>query len=219
MSLTVKEPERIPPIEGGTYQGICYSLIDIGTHHSDLYNKDIQQVVITWEVPEARIDVEEDGKTVNRPRVISRTYTQSLSEKAKLYADLVSWRGASFTQEELDSFDLRNILGKNCILTIINETNQKGKLTAKIATVAKLMKTMKPLEPENPIVSFDMDADGVTNIPDNIPDWLKDQIKNSIEHKAVTHAQGSNKLAEAQKATGMQSDDVVEPAEGNDLPF
>lgn len=221
MSLRVKQPEKAPVIEGGTYQGICYSIIELGTHHSDLYDKDIRQVIITWEIPELRIDVEKDGKPVSMPRVISKTYTASLSEKAKLYIDLVSWRSVEFTQTELEDFDLHNVLTKNCILTVINTVTAKGKTVAKVAAIAKLMKGMTIKQPENPIVSFDMDKDGITNIPEGIPDWIKEQIKSSIEYKGVAHAQDSPELKEAQLAAGLSEDDVVaEPREeADDIPF
>lgn len=224
MSLVAKQPESIPPVPGGTYQGICYSLIDIGTQHSVLFNQDLRQVIITWEIPGVRIDIEKEGQMVSLPRAISRTYTNSLSEKANLYAHLISWRGAEFTREELDNFDLRKILGRNCLLTIVNKLNKKNKMVANVAAVAKLMKEMKVRKPENPIVSFDMDEDGITNIPANVPDWIKKMIQESVEYKAVMYAQNNPDLAAAQ-ATVVHShsededETVPEPGGGDEIPF
>ena len=224
MSLITKQPEGIPAIPGDTYQGICYSVIDIGTHHSDLYDKDIPQVIITWELPDLRIDIEKEGKKVNLPRAISKTYTNSLGEQATLYAHLVGWRGAEFTQKELDAFDLKTILTKNCLLTVANSLNQKGKTVAKVTAVSKLMKGIKAKQPENKIISFDMN-DGITNIPEGLPDWVKEQIKTSIEYKAVMHAKSSPELNDAQKALGVANTDEEPDKFGtdvdveNDIPF
>lgn len=223
MSLIAKQPPGILPIPGDTYQAICYSLIELGTQHSEKYQKDIPQVMIGWEIPEVRIDIERDGVMVNLPRVISKTYTNSLGEKANLYADLISWRGKEFTQKELEAFDLRNILGSNCLLGVINKLNQKGKTIAVISSVSKLVKGMSIAKPENPIISFDMDADGIVNIPEALPDWIKDQIKNSVEYKAVMHAKENPALKTAQDAVGLNDTNDVSGDEGtegdSDIPF
>ncbi|MDD5328284.1 MAG: hypothetical protein PHY02_10820 [Phycisphaerae bacterium] len=219
MSLIAKQPEGIPAIPGDTYQAICYLLIDIGTQHSELYDKDIPQVIIGWEIPELRIDVEREGQQVNLPRVISKTYTNSLHEKSTLTTHLVSWRGREFTKEEYDAFDLRNILGKNCLLTVTNALSSKGKTVAKIASVSKLVKGMTLIaKPENPVISFDMNEDGVTNIPEGLPDWIKEQIKKSIEYQAVQHAADNPALKAAHDAAGLNDNDNSDVA-ADDIPF
>ena len=54
-----------------------------------------------------------------RPFAIFKNYTLSWSEKANLRLDLQSWRGKPFTQEEMQRFDLKNVLGAWCMLNII----------------------------------------------------------------------------------------------------
>jgi hypothetical protein len=210
MSLTVNASAGFPPIEAGTYQAICYQVIDIGTHHNTLFDKDNKQVLLAWEIPSERIDLERDGQMVNLPRAISKIYTASLHEKAKLYQHLVGWRGVPFTVEELEAFDLRSVLGTNCMLSISNEQSQGStkKIVAKVASVAKLMKGLTVCKPENPVISFDMDIDGYTNIPEGLPDWIKEQIKSSVEYKAVTHAQNSDELKATQDAMGTPKSDI-----------
>ena len=42
------------------------------------------------------------------------------SKKSSLVKDLISWRGRAFTDEELKSFELDNIIGAPCQLSIIH---------------------------------------------------------------------------------------------------
>lgn len=219
MVLMAKQPEGFEPIEGGTYQAICYSVIDLGTQHSDKFNQDLHQVCLTWEIPEVRIDVLREGKTKNLPRVQSKSYTLSLSEKSNLYNDLVSWRGVPFTQEELEGFDVFTIVGANCLLTITNEVKD-GKTKAKVAGIAKLMKGMKKLTSENPVARYCIAEDGLV-IPESVPDWLKTKIAQSVEWRAIKKAQMSNDLAAAQAAYGVSDPEAGRDSalSGDDLPF
>lgn len=215
MSLVAKQPESAPPVPGGNYQAVCYSVIDIGTHHSELYDKEIRQVVITWEIPSERITLERDGEKVDLPRALSKTYTLSLSEKSNLYEDLVSWRGMEFTEEELEGFDLHNILGANCMLNVVNKKNAKGKLTARIAGISQLIKGMPKVKPYNPVISFDLDKD--TEIPSSIPEWINAQIKTSLEWQGDDARQAADTAGDA----AMNPNPNHDPnAEGDDeIPF
>jgi len=212
MSLMAKEPENsqsFPLIEAGTHHAVCYSVVDIGTHHSDKFNTDAHQVVITWELPKVRIEIDKDGAKQDLPRAISKTYTLSLHEKANLCKDLVAWRGKPFTEQERQGFDILNLIKANCLLQIVH--NQKDDKTfANIAAVAKLMKGMKKYNPENPTVGFSMIEDGIEP-PEKIPDWIKDMIKKSMEYRAVHSAQGNTDLQAAQ--------DQYIPEDTSEAPF
>jgi hypothetical protein len=88
-----------------------------------------------WELPNETFEVEGQQK----PFIVSKFYTNSLSEKANLRKDLESWRGQPFEVKELLGFDLMNVLGKPCILSIVH--NEDGK--AKVSSVAKVMRGME----------------------------------------------------------------------------
>ena len=77
-----------------------------------------------------------------------------MSEKANLRKDLEGWRGKSFTESELEGFDLEKLIGSNCMLNIVY--NKKGK--AKISGISKLMAGLSPLIPET---------------KRRVPDWVK----------------------------------------------
>ena len=132
MSLTAKESiSRIPPMPEGVYTAVCYSVVDVGHQYSEKYEKDSHKVVVSWEIPEQRVDVERDGKKLNLPRVISKRYTLSLGDKAILRKDLEAWRGKAFTGPELGGFALEKLIGAACQLQVIH-TQKDSKTYANV---------------------------------------------------------------------------------------
>jgi hypothetical protein len=222
MSLTAKRDNSdfppIPPVPAGMCQAVCYSVVDLGTHRGEYQGKPNKRhlVAITWEIPEERITIVKDGKEVDLPRAISKKYTLSLGDKAKLFADLTSWRGKAFTEEELKGFELERLLGVNCVLNIIHAKSKEGdKIYANIASISPLMKNMQKAKPENPLCYFELKS---RDIPALVPKWLVEEIKKSEEYLAMDHAAdvlGGDEIAEL-------PDDFDSTPEGNesqDIPF
>ena len=178
MSLLAKEPEneRIL-ISEGVHLAVCIGVWDLGTQHNKIFDKEVHQILIMWEIPDERITV--DNKDL--PLAISKRYTLSLNEKANLRKDLEAWRGKAFPAETLkEGFDLKKILGKTCQIQIIHNENN-GKTYANIAGIMALPKGTKSLESENPLKFYSM-ADS-KEIPTDTPGWIKDIIKQSKEFR------------------------------------
>jgi len=206
MGLTAREPENSSDIEQipeGMYQGICYRVYDLGTQYMETFNQSAQKVLIAWELPEQRIDIVKDGKTVNLPRAISREYTLSLHKKAGLRHALESWRGKNFTDRELMGFDLKKVLGANCVLQIIH--NEKG--YAKINNVLPLMPKMEKREPENPVAHFSFEEGW--RIPDDTPEWIKKKIWAAEEWpRPDTASKGADNDEPIQEPPSPYDDDI-----------
>ncbi len=175
MSLTAKQGPGIEQIEDGNHHGICVAVIDLGTQYNETFNKEQPKVMITWELPEFPISENGEPDPQKGFRLISKEYTSSLNEKANLYTDLVSWRGRDFTQEELEGFNIKNVLGANCLVNVVK--NKKG--YSQVAAVAKLPKGMESKKGTYQLI-YDMD-EGIDNIPEGVPDWIVDKIKKSRE--------------------------------------
>lgn len=186
MGLVATADKKRDPIADGTYQAVCTSLIDLGTQFNEHFGKSSHQVMIMWEIPELLIKFEKDGKEVEAPRVISKKYTLSLGEKANLRKDLQSWRGRAFAMEELEGFDLVNVLEKNCMLQIIN-TTKDGKTYSNIAAILPLYKGMASIAPYSKAQYFSM-SEGF-DIPESLPQWIKDIIMKSEEFKGQAVAE------------------------------
>ncbi len=173
-----KTKKNLDPVPADTYRAVCYAIYDIGTHVNPVFKSKNHQVIIIWELPDLLMDYEKDGVTKQMPRVISKTYTLSLGEKAILRRDLQSWRGRVFTEEELDGFDIKNLLGANGLLQVIVKKKEKGTF-AEVSTIMPLMKGMQKVEPATEKQFYSM-QDGM-DIPENTPKWIREKILSSLE--------------------------------------
>jgi len=217
--LTVSEKptaniELIPP---GVYVANCYGVIDLGTLENKVYGGEAHKVLIQWELPECRGEFERDGETVNLPRVISKRYTLSLSEMAKLRSDLQSWRGARpFTPDELRGFDLKAILETPCQLQIAHETSREGRSFASVAAIMALPKgTPRPGKLENPIAFFSFEE--VVDKPElpDVPHWIQNIITESNEWRQAMR----NEQPVQAESISKQDAQAKPEEEDNDVPF
>ena len=181
MSLTVKESgTEFKQVAPGTYPARCIKVIDLGTQHGEYNGKPTvkQQILVTWELPTELI---EDGELAGKPYAVSKFYTASLGEKANLRKDLESWRGRAFTEQELAGFNVKAILGKPCMLSIIH--NDKSK--AKISAVMALMKGVTVPDAMNPLVWFDI-SEWDDNAFDGLSKGIQEIIHHSDEYKEMS---------------------------------
>jgi hypothetical protein len=96
----------------------------------------------------------QDGK----PYIQFQRYTASLTETANLRQVLESWRGRSFTPEELEGFHLKQILGVPCYVSIAHRTQQKSQqVYSYIAGIFALPDGFVCPEQFNPTLYFDLD--------------------------------------------------------------
>jgi hypothetical protein len=151
-------------------------VVDIGTHHDPTYGTWKPKVYISWELPDEPMD---DG----RPFTVGRKLTVTLHENGALRPLLESWRGRAFTEDELRGFELKNLLGKPCMLNIVHEKNPTtGKVYAKIAAITPLPKRQTPPELVNPLRYYQIE-DG--SPPSDFPAWLVKLIGESREMKGT----------------------------------
>jgi len=166
---TWKQPET------GNWPATCIRIIDLGTQEREYQGKTSyrRQSLIIWEIDG---QVDDQGQ----PITISKAYTASLGEKANLRKDLESWRGRPFTSDELAGFDVKNLLGKPCLLNLIKVQGQKGEKVV-IATISALPKGMSaPNAPVHTQYIYSLD-DHDQAIWDTLSDGIKGWINRSQE--------------------------------------
>jgi hypothetical protein len=174
MGLTAKDKgdgnfELIPE---GLHTAICFAVIDLGTQYSQMFDKAQQKVCIMWEFPDLLM---EDS----RPFVISNIYTLSLHKKSNLRQHLESWRGKSFTDEELAGFDLTVLIGIPCQIQVVH--NHKNENTyANISTIVNAPKGYVTQPLYNGTYIYEITA-GI--LPEHAPDWIKEIIQKAEEWK------------------------------------
>lgn len=180
MALTASARNNdIEPIPAGVHRAVCYGVVDLGNQKSIYNNKEkiVHKVLVMWELPDERIKIKDEEK----PRIVNARYTLSLGKKATLKSILESWRGRPFTKEELNRFDMRNMIGANCQLNIIH--NEKdGETYANVSSVIPLPKGTPKLAPESDVLWYSMEES--MEFPSNMPDWVKETIKKSQEWNA-----------------------------------
>ena len=191
MQLPRNEGNFIPP-PAGSHIAICTRFIDLGTQDGEWQGKakKIHKSILTWELSNEAMD---DG----RPFTVNKWYTWSTSEKANLRHDLESWRARAFNEADFSGpnpFDIRNILGKPCMLSIVH-VQKDGTTYGNIAGVSKMPKDIPVPTQINATVYvalqadlFDRDTFG------NLPDKLKETIKASPEYRKMFAASTTDPL-------------------------
>ena len=186
MIISEQSTAAYTPCPPGSYLARCVRLIDLGTITSDYQGeaKTARKINVSFEVLD-----DEARMTDGRNFMLSKRYTASLHEKSALRKDLASWRGRDFTPEELKGFDLCNVLGKTCFVSVVEATNKEGKTYSNLASIMKAPKGMAAPEgaATEPLLHWDMSAAQ--------PDWttfdalherLQAQIAESPEFKKLT---------------------------------
>ena len=187
MAITARTQSNLKKFEiipAGSYPARCYSMIELGTKEETYQgvSKMVNKVRITWELPtETMVFKEERGP---EPRVISKEFTLSMHEKANLRAFLENWRGKSFTEKEAEAFDVTNLLGVPCLLSITHKAATNGNTYANISSVSLLPKGMECPEMinERQELSFD---DFKQELFDQLPEFIKEKISMSDEYKTL----------------------------------
>ena len=163
------------PAPTGTHIARCYRIIDLGTQHGEYMGEPTRrsQILVSWELPDELISVGDNMV----PVTASKFYTNTLGEKGNLRKDLANWRGRDFSTEELEKFDLENILGKPCLLTIVAKDNGK----TKVASVSGLPKNTQCPPQVNPSSTFWLDEYDEAKF-EALPKGIKAIIEKSEEY-------------------------------------
>ena len=200
MGLQAKQTEGVgfDPVPEGTHHAVCCSVIDLGvqTPKNPAYRPS-RRVMLSWELPEERYTNKERE---DKPRTAHRDFPLSLgnpSKPTKFREFLEAWRGRKFTDEELAGFDLKNLLGVNCLITV---THKKGETVTfeNVNAASALPKGMAKKGNELPHVFFSFDdipADHPIIFPEGLPDWVRNKIMKSAEY--VSRTSGNGHSAEA----------------------
>lgn len=206
MSLVIKanESTSYDPAPAGAHVARCYRILDLGTQKTTFKGdeKFVHQIMLTWELPTALMS---EGSNAGKPFSISQRFTASLGEKSKLRKILENWRGKKFSPQELEGFDLQNILGKPCMLNIVHAENG-GKTYANIEAVMQLPAGMVVPAQVNPSVFFSLSTFD-QSIYDTLPKRLQETIALSPEYQS-TAAGGARVVKQESEALAMPDDDI-----------
>lgn len=218
MSLTVSASSgggnfvQVPP---GMHLARCYRIIDLGTQKTTYKGteKMSPKVLFQFEVHSENDEGEPLLTPEGKPLSISKQYTLSLNENAILRHDLQSWRGRAFTEEELKSFDLQNVLGQWCMLSVVHSQVQ-DKTYANVENVnpvpAAIKKNGLP-EGANSTVLFSIRSADM-EVFETLSENIQNKIKAAPEWEAWKDAPAPTPKQESAKSN--------DPADfEDDIPF
>lgn len=201
---------NIPKLEGGVYTAISSAMIDLGFQTSEKFQKTQRKFMMIWNVTGEEVEV--NGEKL--PRTITKEYSYSLNEKSTLRKDLQAWRGKVFTDEELQGFNLLNVLNKACQLQIILE-EKNGKQYNNIASIMALPKGSN-IETLNNTYHFDLEDTATWTNWDKIPQWIQDKVKKAENYVSTGLEKYVTQYEEAVKEMETTDADLIA---SDDLPF
>jgi len=172
-----KDFKKVPP---GAHFAICNMVVDCGLQEG-FNGKPQHKIYIRWEVPDERVSYEKDGKEIEGPCSIGSLYTLSLSEKANLRKVLENWRGRAFTPQELQGFDITQVLGKCCQIMVTHSEDGKYANVTGVMGISKDQKARaQSAQPENKPLAYSIDEHS-PSVFNQLPKWLQEKIENRLE--------------------------------------
>ena len=168
---TSSENRATPP--AGTHAARCWLLADVGTQ-ARTYEGETRQrreVALGW--------VFDDPDTDGVRHEVVRVFAATLGAKSALRAFLEGWRGRAFQPGQVETFDLRAVLGKACLLNIAHAV--RGDRTyANVNSASALPKGMAA-PPEVTTVLFDLDDPKTWGALERLPKFLREAVERSAE--------------------------------------
>ena len=239
MSLTLKQGDNdFEKLEKGIYHATCFRMVDLGTQDNTYKgetNKKMK-VQIDFEITEALDPDNSEVKMADgRPFGVGKEYTASLFESANLRKDLESWRGKSFTQEELDSLELTDFLG--CTVKIeVGLTGPRpdgsGGGNPKIIRLSEPRNGTEQVATVNPQVAFDMsvycdefngnsnaNSKAMCDVFDEVPAYLQKKVEESYEYRAAVEKGARASTVEVEAPAESLADLASSSDDDDKLPF
>lgn len=199
---------KIAPV--GMHLARIYQIIDLGTtEQTGQFAGKKRKVQVLFELPlETAIFDPEKGE---QPFYARNMYTLSMHEKSTLRKDVHSMLGKTLTEDEAKTFNIFNLLGRECMVNIIHK--QSGDKTyANIQNITPVPKGMVCPPSVNPPLVFS------TQQPDmvvfrSLPEFVQDKIKLSDEFIAYMNAEMSAKYPKIEALPTFTIEKPASPAE------
>jgi len=165
----------------GNHLARLYSIIDIG-HQETVWKGDtkiMHKVVFTWELHGEDNDGQPLATDDGKPLIVSKRYTVSLGDQSTLRKDLESWSGKKMTEEDRKGFDLKTLLGKFCMLSVVHSEDGKYANISSINSVPSAIRNAIP-EGINQPISFWLNEYTQAQY-DALPKYYREKIAESSE--------------------------------------
>lgn len=175
-----RESKPVPP---GNHIARVYSIVHIGTVLSEYQGetRDRNKVRIGFELPMEKAVFREGDEA--KPFVINQDYTLSMGEKAGLRKLVESILGIGFLDADAKSYDVIDLIGRTCMLNVIQVKSAKGSLYGKIQGAAPLPKGLEAPAPVNAPFVLDYGSNWTDEKFNTMPPFIKDEMQSSREYR------------------------------------
>ncbi len=157
MSLNFKDAKKgmsgpLAPV--GNHIARCYQIIDLGTQDNPRYGNTQHKARISWELGE---ELHDFGKG-KEPFSVNMTVNFFISRTSNFMKLLEGWKGGTFTDAELETFDMKRLLGKPCMVNVVHASRDDATY-ANVASVSPIPAKWKDRVPaaHNKPLFFDVD--------------------------------------------------------------
>ncbi len=184
MAIKATKQSTFEIIPEGSYVARIYRILHIGTIPNEMYGGKTNKAYISFELPtETRVFDKERGE---QPMVISNEYTLSFGEKSNLKKVIDACDPKALkvgTDGFVEEYDIENLLGKTCLVSVIHKTSAKGTY-ANVGSVTMVPKgmTCPPQVNESKILNYDSFDEAYFA---SLPEFLKKKIEASDEYKIM----------------------------------
>lgn len=178
-----KEFELVPQ---GSHIARVYQILHIGTIESTWQGqtRDRDVVRIAFELPNEMRKFRDDEP--EKPMVINTgNLTNTMGEKGKLRPLIQGIIGTKLDEDEASFFELTDIMGMACMVTVIHEKDTKGVMRDRISSTAPLPKGIVAPAAINAPFILDFNDNWSEMAYANLPQFLQDMIAGSKEYKAM----------------------------------
>lgn len=165
-----KSGGEFKPAPEGTHIARCFACISLGTQHSEKF-ADSFKILLMFELPKEMIETEEGAK----PAVVSKEYTLSIGPKSNLGKALQSWRGRAFTADEMKGFEIANVIGAPCQVTVSHKPSAKGGVWADILTITGIPKGYQMPAQWHKSCRYEIEQ-GKDEAFAALPEWIRKKI-------------------------------------------
>lgn len=169
--MPIAKGTTFTPAPEGTHVARCIGCISLGTQDGGVYLPAFK-VMLMFELPNEMIETDKGAK----PMTVHKEYSLSLGKKSTLGQHLNSWRGRAFTKEELEGFEVSNVVGVPCQVTIQHKTSASGNVRADITAITGLPKGMTAPQQFHASVKYEIDQ-GQDETFRALPEWIQKKIK------------------------------------------
>jgi hypothetical protein len=188
MGLTVKAGSsgtKFKQVDPGMHLARCYRVIDLGTQSTmwDKMPKYKKKIRLQFEVHGEDSQGQPLLTDKGVPLSTSKDFTASLHEKSALRKELENWRSRAFTQDELDGFQLKNVLGAWAMISVVNEKGRDGNYYTNISSINPVPTSIKKNglpEGVNELKLFDIDNPDMEML-ESFGEKLQSKIKSTPE--------------------------------------